>query len=332
MEGIIHYRLLGEHPAASGKQLTLPFPGETVLVSKIVMDAIEEHRINEHLYKLELELTRSSSGPVSTDKKLLSLHDVLRNYDCVDIRVTQRHFSDAAPSSSAVNPPYTALPTPFVHTPTDLEPGVASPPSHSALKRGEAETTDFFQRLTAVNQKELPLRLKPLRNTSGEGLGRPDICVLCDLPILDPVRLGCCQFDVCQRCKNCGECAVATDECVVCGCNTASITEPAAVATHDGAAVHQRKMIKTEVTGLSPGFHSSQNSVMKGAERCVAPPDVLRREKEVEDFALALRDGLDHSLAMVDAPDPVSDEEKARRHCSTALMALSARGREKKQL
>ncbi|KAG5469509.1 hypothetical protein LSCM1_02732 [Leishmania martiniquensis] len=54
MEGIIQYRLLGNHPAASGRYLTVGFPGETTTTDKILDQVIQEHRINTSRYKLEV--------------------------------------------------------------------------------------------------------------------------------------------------------------------------------------------------------------------------------------------------------------------------------------
>ncbi|KPA81085.1 hypothetical protein ABB37_04443 [Leptomonas pyrrhocoris] len=54
MEGVIQYRLLGDHPAASGRYLTLGFPGETTTRDKVVEQLIQEHRINTSRYKLEV--------------------------------------------------------------------------------------------------------------------------------------------------------------------------------------------------------------------------------------------------------------------------------------
>ncbi|KPI88140.1 hypothetical protein ABL78_2773 [Leptomonas seymouri] len=54
MEGVVQYRLLGDHPAASGRYLTLGFPGETTTKDKILEQVIREHRVNTSRYKLEV--------------------------------------------------------------------------------------------------------------------------------------------------------------------------------------------------------------------------------------------------------------------------------------
>lgn len=69
MEGIIQYRLLGNHPAASGRYLTVGFPGETTTTDKILDQVIQEHRINTSRYKLEVcrlvpSRDASASAPV----------------------------------------------------------------------------------------------------------------------------------------------------------------------------------------------------------------------------------------------------------------------------
>ncbi|TPP53639.1 hypothetical protein CGC21_37450 [Leishmania donovani] len=66
MEGIIQYRLLGNHPAASGRYLTVGFPGETTTTDKILDQIIQEHRINTSRYKLEVcRLVPSRDAPAS---------------------------------------------------------------------------------------------------------------------------------------------------------------------------------------------------------------------------------------------------------------------------
>lgn len=66
MEGIIQYRLLGNHPAASGRYLTVGFPGETTTTDKILDQVIQEHRINTSRYKLEVcRLVPSRDAPAS---------------------------------------------------------------------------------------------------------------------------------------------------------------------------------------------------------------------------------------------------------------------------
>ena len=46
MEGVIQYRLLGDHPAASARYLTLGFPGVTTTRDKVLEQVIQENRIN----------------------------------------------------------------------------------------------------------------------------------------------------------------------------------------------------------------------------------------------------------------------------------------------
>ncbi|KAL7695450.1 hypothetical protein N2W54_001367 [Lotmaria passim] len=54
MEGVIQYRLLGDHPAASARYLTLGFPGVTTTRDKVLEQVIQENRINTSRYKLEV--------------------------------------------------------------------------------------------------------------------------------------------------------------------------------------------------------------------------------------------------------------------------------------
>lgn len=133
MEGIIQYRLLGNHPAASGRYLTLGFPGETTTTDKLLEQVIQDHRINTSRYKLEVcrlvvsreaasssppppppgvtpggtsgategvsDGTFSGSGAVAGAQNTLVpvvIHgaDVLRTYDRLTITVSKRDLAD----------------------------------------------------------------------------------------------------------------------------------------------------------------------------------------------------------------------------------------------
>ncbi|GET91979.1 hypothetical protein, conserved [Leishmania tarentolae] len=123
MEGIIQYRLLGNHPAASGRYLTVGFPGETTTTDTILDQVIQEHRINTSRYKLEVcrlapcrdapasapvpalpppESSGSAfswSGPTAGAQNALVpvvIHgsDVLYTYDRLTITVSKRDLAD----------------------------------------------------------------------------------------------------------------------------------------------------------------------------------------------------------------------------------------------
>ncbi|CAJ1035434.1 hypothetical protein, conserved [Leishmania shawi] len=119
MEGIIQYRLLGNHPAASGRYLTVGFPGETTTTDKIVDQIIQEHRINTSRYKLEVcrlvpgrdasasvppppedsDGTFSLSGAMTVAQSALVPvviygSDVLHTYDRLTITVSKRDLAD----------------------------------------------------------------------------------------------------------------------------------------------------------------------------------------------------------------------------------------------
>lgn len=128
MEGVIQYRLLGDHPAASGRYLTLGFPGEFTTRDKVIEQIIQEHRINTSRYKLEVRKlvaardapgyqSNASSSPspqgagvgadgaggnsvetaVSRDATVgivLHANDELHTYDRLTIHVSQRQLAD----------------------------------------------------------------------------------------------------------------------------------------------------------------------------------------------------------------------------------------------
>lgn len=121
MEGIIQYRLLGSHPEASGRYLTLGFPGESTTVQRVLDHLIQEHRINMSRYKLEVtrmitEPPGSSSGggeaqgqrqqppqPSAADANAAAVlrgPDVLRTYDRIVVTVSKRVLADETVSAA----------------------------------------------------------------------------------------------------------------------------------------------------------------------------------------------------------------------------------------
>ncbi|KAK7201369.1 hypothetical protein NESM_000199300 [Novymonas esmeraldas] len=122
MEGIIQYRLLGNHPAASGRYLTVGFPGETTTTDKILEQVVNEHRVNTSRYKLDVcRLVPARDAPASAPPPLpppdsgdgtfagsgtsagghnalvpVAIHgsDVLRTYDRLTITVSKRDIAD----------------------------------------------------------------------------------------------------------------------------------------------------------------------------------------------------------------------------------------------
>ncbi|KAG5495199.1 hypothetical protein JKF63_02254 [Porcisia hertigi] len=123
MEGIIQYRLLGSHPAASGRYLTVGFPGETTTTDKILSQVIQEHRINTSRYKLEVcrlvpardaptsvlaaapAPPEGGNGAFSVSGVTAGVHnalvpvtiygpDALHTYDRLTITVSKRDFAD----------------------------------------------------------------------------------------------------------------------------------------------------------------------------------------------------------------------------------------------
>ncbi|KAG5493656.1 hypothetical protein JIQ42_02030 [Leishmania sp. Namibia] len=123
MEGIIQYRLLGSHPAASGRYLTVGFPGETTTTDRLLEQVIQEHRINTSRYKLEVcrlvpgrdasvsapvpapPPPETSGGTFSVSGKTTGAPsalvpvviygpDVLHTYDRLTITVSKRDIAD----------------------------------------------------------------------------------------------------------------------------------------------------------------------------------------------------------------------------------------------
>lgn len=114
MEGVIQYRLLGNHPAASGRYFTVGFPGENTTANRIIEQVIQEQRINTSRFKLDVckivAIRGSAEDPavasrISADggtgggnvsSKVVPLygHEELHTYDRLTITVSKRQLTD----------------------------------------------------------------------------------------------------------------------------------------------------------------------------------------------------------------------------------------------
>lgn len=115
MEHVIRYRILGHHPAASGKYYNTGFSGEFLLVRQFLEEIVREHQINLSAFKTVMTLVTPNAtanlgsnsgilgdgsvdagGQGTSTSTVLYLDDHLHNYDSVDITVSKRSLTDDA--------------------------------------------------------------------------------------------------------------------------------------------------------------------------------------------------------------------------------------------
>lgn len=294
-ESIIPYRLLGDHPAASGRHFFLPFSGDSVLVSHILSNVVKEHHVNESLYKFEVRLISraSNSTTAAPTFRIVNPHESLSNYDPIDIHVLKKGFTDLVGHSSP------GIHATFNVSPADSDedtPASSQPPSSSKNK-----DLLLYRRSAAVAQKSFPLR-KGCR-TQDPSMQGCDQCLLCELEPYAPVKLPCCGFVVCTFCKQTGERLTNSSSCVVCG--------------HTSNQQTTRRGVKSQETSFSllTGGATPHDSHMLGQG---LSPD------EVERHASIIHSNLDKSLALLDR-SPQNQCRIMKRRRSVAMDGLDDR-------
>eukprot|EP00796_Vickermania_ingenoplastis_P008443 gene8443-5921_t len=313
IEGIVSYRLLGnDHPAASGKHMQLSFPGESTLVSTVLDIIIQKHHINEGMYKLVMTLLRPSDGSVPQSVRL-TRNDVLRNYDRIEIDISKRNYTEEARLDAVAA------------RQEEVEPVVVlkdvRPPT--APRRANNDAL-LYQRAANITAKALPLRLSASKVKESEEDG---VCVLCDLPLMNPARLPCCGHMVCNSCRDTAETMMPSgSQCAVCGNNiqssSAQLSKLQPKASNDmggGQGLDLRDGVKSE----APGEIKAHTKPMS-TKLALGGPTVPNQERAVEEFTAKLRDYLHNSLSMLDADTttPLSAACRHKRQRSEELTAL----------
>nr|CCC94858.1 unnamed protein product [Trypanosoma congolense IL3000] len=217
-EGVVQYRLLGTHPAASGRYHSFGFSGTVVPVEALMQEVVKEHQINLSKYKLEVrrlipldtETQECNTTYVDGDNNTV-LHNgsVLHSYDRVVVNVSRRHYMDGV--ADAVEEERRAREERLRqvegmlhdHEPPLSEAGVDSSSSnvHDTQKTNDPHA---LSRVTAVSSKAFPLLpwLCQRRALDKTSLPAPSkgTCVLCEMESFREITLPCCHFFVCTPC------------------------------------------------------------------------------------------------------------------------------------
>lgn len=210
VESVIHYRLLGrDHPAATGERFLGSFSGETVVASKFLATLIQKHYINDSAYKLEVRV-RSAGSIDTAANRILYPHDILHNYDQLEITIVRKQFADAAKEFQKGNA--SSMPALTSSELPGLEEATGGPHTSSQAK-SEIEDEWMLGRMQALLKKKLPVCPGCVAQEN-EVAG---VCLLCDLPIVDGIKLPCCRFTVCKGCNYAASTMLNDPKCPVCG-------------------------------------------------------------------------------------------------------------------
>lgn len=366
VESVVHYRLLGrDHPAATGERLLGSFSGETILVSKFIATLIQKHYINDSAYKLEVRARSVGSSDAAGTLCILHPHDIIHNYDQLEITIVKKQFADAAKEFQKGSE-FSSL------TPSDLPMEDATGgliPHRSSETKAETQDEWMLRRLQALLKKSLPvcpgrvLQEGEMNNDSEASC----VCLLCDLPAVDGIKLHCCRFKVCKSCNLSASTALNNNQCPVCGTPTRAPRRNNSGSAYSlGNHGISGTYVKSEVSGESvrditmklgsaesikvegrgypfdsrPAFDTNLQTARwpeghyetkpLGGASTSAGHGISALGTEVTDFLKTLEDSLDRSLSMLDLPDPLPEEYRRKRKRSAILdnMDRTAKQRE----
>lgn len=285
MQHVIRYRILGQHPAASGKYHSTGFSGESLPVRQFLEEVVKEHQINLSVFKTAVALVTTGAGgndvsrgggeagnregdrPSTTPSRALYPDDRLRNYDSVDITVSKRSFTDDAETAEEERRAQAknrlraaAAHFDLLASDVDAAPVLRGnlqdsrerqlPPHLQPQQGGKPSSVDALalQRAMALASKLFPVR--PGQTSLAEG---PDdeandhVCALCELPSFGELFRDCCRFVVCKACLESGQAMMTKEnECPVCGRQD----NPSEAVTHHEHAVQRRRtLVKAQQQG-----------------------------------------------------------------------------------
>ncbi|CCW60888.1 unnamed protein product [Phytomonas sp. EM1] len=290
IEGLIRYRLLGSHPAASGRYLTLGFPGDTITASRLLHAVITEHQINLSTFKLSTvkllssastNHTRKTDGTVAEveTEEAVPVHetDTLHTYDVLAITVSKRSLMDHTTQETTQRLREQKQLIKEMESQMGIEVACTSSTSIDAIaKRDDAYAGSSkpilssspadplsFERSAALAMKTFPV-MRGKRgsfNASNEDTNAhsPRTCALCDLDIFCEIRTACCDSLVCGTCLEAARgMTMADGECPVCG----RIGETAAQGSGSSDIIkHEREDVdlrgKTKIQKLKLTSNSS---------------------------------------------------------------------------
>ncbi|ESL11791.1 hypothetical protein TRSC58_00451 [Trypanosoma rangeli SC58] len=337
VEGVVQYRLIGSHPAASGRYHSFGFKGETVPLETLLQAVVKQHQINLTKYKFEVrrlltvaaERQDSQTASRNATNDILPLDTFLRTYDRIAVNVLRRHYMDGVtPNVQTTEENHLQHVESLLQSEETTKDSQA--PCSRKQKRGRSsEDTDdphAFSRVTALSNKAFPLIpwLQRQKATDRAPLSKQTkgTCVLCDLEYFEEVVLACCHYSACRQCLELAKTMLTNEnECAVCG---ALIARPSAYAAGRLATTTPVKQevpstIQTNaaVSSEQVGTHSAYQQGPKST--CSKRSAQGRFHELFEMIESDLKKNMARVLSLLDIADPISPQAKEKRRISATL-------------
>ncbi|KEG09850.1 hypothetical protein DQ04_04531000 [Trypanosoma grayi] len=348
-EGVVQYRLLGSHPAASGRYHSYGFAGDTVQVATIVQDIVKQHQINLTKYKLDVrrlvplgtERQEVQAAPANADKDLIPLNSFLRTYDRVVVNVSRRHYMDGVADAAQGGEKACDGRLQQVegilqgHEETwspQLMP--TGPAKRERCEDGSEGDALAFRRITALSNKAFPLLPSLLRRnpTASSRIPTPTkgLCVVCELKCFKETVLPCCRFSVCAPCQELAKTMMMNEnECAVCGA-LPELQKATNTNLSTPSAPIKRELNASAPTNAAAGLRqrgpcgSSQRSTSRGSSAGCAQSRPSRRATMATAFESDLTANMARVLSLLDVTDPLPTETKKTRRISVVLAQYTA--------
>ncbi|CCW71464.1 unnamed protein product [Phytomonas sp. Hart1] len=293
-EGLIRYRLLGSHPAASGRYLTLGFPGESITAARLLQAVITEHQINLSTFKLSIvklpapahaNHARKADGtlPDGGIEEAVPIHetDTLRTYDILAITVSKRSLMDKTTQETHQRILEQKLLVKEIESELGMAPAgpLSAPleragrPDHRGAEAAKPNQQPAavdplgFERAAALAMKTFPLsRGRRGLPEAPPADAKPPTCVLCDLAVFREVRTACCDLPACATCLEASKgMTMADGECPVCGRKGETSGHGGAASDlikrerEDNELFETAKVAKSESTLLNSSYGGNRN-------------------------------------------------------------------------
>ncbi|CAD2215614.1 hypothetical protein ADEAN_000306900 [Angomonas deanei] len=237
MEGIIRYRLLGSHPACSGRVLQVGFAGQHITVETVLDTVIKENFINENNYRLETVKIPSTHGHSNNNNNeevtpvVLSPQDELKTYDRIDITLHKRTLTSNHHTNNNTNKESVQLEDAIALELGTPKKGNQNNNNNNNSNHKTEKDPYEMERALAVASKQYPLHLP-----AATGEPSADLCVLCGLAPFVPTTTdndnnnsnvlvtSCCHQTSCRVCYEAARHMTLMDSsfdsiCPICGHN-----------------------------------------------------------------------------------------------------------------
>ncbi|KAH9593096.1 hypothetical protein LSM04_001064 [Trypanosoma melophagium] len=360
-EGVLQYRLLGAHPAASGRYHSLGFSGDTVPVASVVQDIVKQHQINLTKYKLEVrrfvpvtsEKPDASTTSTNNEKDVLQMSSVLHSYDRIVVNVSRRHYLDgtAELAQEESTTPQDSLQQVegLLHISNEeiWHDEKTHPQSGKQGVNKSTEDPHAFSRVTALSNKAFPLipwlQKRHINRATILPTPTKGTCVLCEMECFEEVVLPCCHFSTCTHCLELAKTMLTNEEeCPVCGAaknvqNTLKESKNTTLATikqenQSFSATHAKTSdnITDYNTKNKNNNKQGEKYTVSGQKITSGPSTNGTKPSSSTNITLAvafekdLAKNMPRILSLLDVADPLTAETKRKRRRVSATVPRGA--------